>query len=443
MKKLFFLLSVLFFLQHSQAQTTGSTLTSAFVVDSIHTWAYDSMQQQWNNLKLQNSFSYDAKQNELGHLLLYWDGTQFSNSGLFTYQYDTDGNRIDVVEDGWYNQQWQKGYHTYYYFVPGTANSTGFVKFAGNGAQWENYDSLEVTYDANYNVLSRTSVTWATPGNVWSNNQRNSFTYNAQQQLNTDLLQYWDDQISQLDTIAIDHDNYDVNGDISYVHREGSYNSGHFLDSLNTLYMFNGSHQVLQTTAQFCFGGNCSNLSQVNYTYAGPYCTSILNKSWNGTAWYNSYEERFQYNSGRLTSDSVMNWQGLNPLMQSVVHYYYDNLGLMTDSTYKNWDNLGTVVLTNDSTHFYRSLTTGIEDPQTQAKSFVVAPNPCHDEFQISTSKEILEYRIFDLHGRELILQHTSGVNTLSVPVTDLAPGCYLVKVATKEGTYSRKVLKR
>jgi hypothetical protein len=72
-----------------------------------------------------------------------------------------------------------------------------------------------------------------------------------------------------------------------------------------------------------------------------------------------------------------------------------------------------------------------------EAVNIQLYPNPAAKHIQLISDAEILEARIFDLQGKELILS-----NAASIDVSTLQTGVYFITVKTSLGTYKQIFIK-
>jgi len=87
------------------------------------------------------------------------------------------------------------------------------------------------------------------------------------------------------------------------------------------------------------------------------------------------------------------------------------------------------------------SATTGILGSGNQ-RSLSVYPNPMTDKFQIKSGYEISSVTIFGLTGENILNQSYISENTVVIDTRNLAPGLYLLKIETANGTICRKLIK-
>jgi len=72
-------------------------------------------------------------------------------------------------------------------------------------------------------------------------------------------------------------------------------------------------------------------------------------------------------------------------------------------------------------------------------KTVVVYPNPVKDilYLQLNNFSTIQSVKIYDLKGK-IILEDKNNI----INVSNLAKGLYIVKIATKEGEFTKKIIK-
>ncbi|MBE6321831.1 MAG: T9SS type A sorting domain-containing protein [Bacteroidales bacterium] len=81
---------------------------------------------------------------------------------------------------------------------------------------------------------------------------------------------------------------------------------------------------------------------------------------------------------------------------------------------------------------------------EAEASSLVVWPNPAEDNLFVKSEAAVKSYAVADMNGRSVV----SGVNgedqEISISVSALAPGSYILQVSTVDGKkYSGKFIKK
>lgn len=87
------------------------------------------------------------------------------------------------------------------------------------------------------------------------------------------------------------------------------------------------------------------------------------------------------------------------------------------------------------------TVTTGIPASEKE-RQLSVYPNPVHDKFQIRSGYKISSVAISGLTGKTICYLPFNSENTVTVDSQSLAPGLYLLKIETENGTICRKLIK-
>lgn len=93
------------------------------------------------------------------------------------------------------------------------------------------------------------------------------------------------------------------------------------------------------------------------------------------------------------------------------------------------WERLGEMTCTVNSTD------------ELSKEIFIVSPNPVQDEVNIQSNSPLEAIRLYDLHGRTLLVRFGSAIPT-RISLATLPPGTYFIKVRTKEGTNIKRIIK-
>lgn len=82
-------------------------------------------------------------------------------------------------------------------------------------------------------------------------------------------------------------------------------------------------------------------------------------------------------------------------------------------------------------------------NPQLSTDKLAIFPNPVTSELTVETEKEeILQVRIFDITGHEVLTQNGTQSQTMKINVEHLTNGLYLVEVLTQANHYVMKIQK-
>lgn len=120
------------------------------------------------------------------------------------------------------------------------------------------------------------------------------------------------------------------------------------------------------------------------------------------------------------------------------------------DYVFENWTLDDEVVSTSANYKFvmgdsdislsanFRHITSSIDKEKN--KNFVLSPNPANDFLHIRAQSNILSCRLFDLAGKN-ILSSTHNDQQITLPVTELLDGMYIIHIETEKYIVSRKFI--
>ena len=86
-----------------------------------------------------------------------------------------------------------------------------------------------------------------------------------------------------------------------------------------------------------------------------------------------------------------------------------------------------------------RSKTDGVEENE---KKFLLYPNPVNDKLYIETDIEIEDVVVYDVYGRQQAVDSDRQC-PLTIDVSDLTSGAYLVKIVTDDGGSIKRFVKK
>ena len=82
----------------------------------------------------------------------------------------------------------------------------------------------------------------------------------------------------------------------------------------------------------------------------------------------------------------------------------------------------------------------GIEE---LASAFSIYPNPVNDKLYIETEVEIEEVVVYDVYGRQQVIETPSHQEVMTVEVSNLNSGVYFVMIKTNEGVVTKRLVKK
>lgn len=284
----------------------------------------------------------------------YNSGTANYQNRLFRNQSFDNENRINLLKYARWdllNGVWKDSSRYLYSYVSGTKkiSTSSFQLYVGgtwshditstltySGNNVVDISSLDYnviyTYDANNNIISIEDKVAATHGSgTLSNNERKTYTYNVNNELQTYTLAKWDDIIK------------------TWV------NSKYF-----------------------------------EYSYTSNTLTSAMEYNWNGSSWDKYSQHIYTYtSSGDKTSELLQLWNGNSFVNNTLETRVYNTYGLLESVTTAHWNTISASWEYNNSNtqlrYYYEYYSpTKVNTVNTDADDITVFPNPAVNEVSIT-----------------------------------------------------------
>lgn len=93
--------------------------------------------------------------------------------------------------------------------------------------------------------------------------------------------------------------------------------------------------------------------------------------------------------------------------------------------------------------YFTLGTSTGLEASEAGATGLAVYPNPAREVLHVRSGGNLLDLAVYDLSGRELLRLVPETDEVVSVPVADLQPGTYMLKVRTAQEVKTTQFIKK
>ena len=208
------------------------------------------------------------------------EGNSWRNAELVTYEYDFSGNPMEVLTQEWENGAWENDSFVSYTYDNNDLLSEVIIQEWENG-DWENVQKMVYNYsDENYTILISDwngvwhsnelyTITFDFSGNyeilvqymqggAWQNDEKQTFTVNANYQLDNVLDQDWVNNAWQNNELK----SYQYDGEL-----------------------------VSAISIQEWMNGAWADEAKVNYTYQNGNATYAIYQEWNGSQWVNANGE--------------------------------------------------------------------------------------------------------------------------------------------------------
>lgn len=156
------------------------------------------------------------------------------------------------------------------------------------------------------------------------------------------------------------------------------------------------------------------------------------------------FESRYVWtydNQNRINLMLYELYDATNGIWKSYGKYSYSHVGNQTILTAENYDANISSWANYYKTTFNTACNTTSAIENVFVKNLEVYPNPTTDVFQISNSGNIQSISIFDFSGK-LMFKQTANANVVSVSLSNLASGIYLLQAETNEGIAVKRLIK-
>jgi hypothetical protein len=378
---------------------TYQTFIDTFNVATTKVQSYDTPTVSWQNYQF-NSSTFDALNNVTNAILQIKDPLSggWLNSTNNTYTYAGSNETLRIL------QAW---------------NTTSLA--------WANKEKDSFAYDASSNMTYRLVQLWDTTALDWVNNNQYFYTYNSMNQPTNTLRQNWD-RINSL-----------------------------WVNNQNTIYDYNAATHLSNTIVQRWDTGalvwNNATADSVLYFATGDKSVETTLR-WDTAAhiWANINMNEFTYDgSHNVITDTTLNWSN------ALIAFVYNKLRINSYNSYNQ-----TLVTTTESWstatsswiyrlaggggpggasdiqwryHYelYPPIIDGVQHVAGTAGSLVTFPDPATDLLNIrlswneATSFTVAIYNISGSLVRQWAVPAIQNY-TRAIPVSDLAPGNYIIK---------------
>lgn len=267
----------------------------------LQTW--DGTSTVWNNAYRQQ-IAYSKDGNLQAVTLNTWNPDENTWFAIYkdTYIYTPNGSletassqMWNIANDNWNNTERKlynynvKGYLTTVVTQTPDANIPNF---------WHNKLQNVYNYDKNGNEWLITEQTWNNDHNTWNNAQRDVLDYTPQQDVETAIVQNWDN--ANWDNLIRQLKSYDNEGNLLSVAQQ-TWNPNYQMWESLTLekHDFDTNGRAIQTTQLLWNNDNQSwtNANQQTYIYDDNRLKAIINQYWNeiDRIWENDSKSIFTY----------------------------------------------------------------------------------------------------------------------------------------------------
>ena len=385
----------------------------------------------WVNFA-RETFTYDSTGNWLTYLSEGWQNNTWVNHQKQEFTFNTNGDLTDWKNIFWISNAWSNYWNYFYHYNSNGLNDTAIYQSGSQDTLWVNSQLWVVTYDTNSSMTSEIVSTWVNNGwmlnasyiytndsdgnhltlmqqnwvnNSWVNNTYTTFTpYGAGNYLSA-LSQQWQNN-SWVNT-EYDSYTYDSAGN-NTLWLVQNWANGSWVNSGQSLYVYDNIHDMLSETFQ----------------------------SWNNTSWRNQNMQQYTYDIwGNSMTGKYFMWGG------NGWHPYDGGLYVFADHQRDNQ-------LTFQNIYEYSAIIDSIVlfvGPVKSQFQVTLFPNPSHTMVYVYSALTSTDpngsITMYDLRG-QIVLSKPFIKEKTGMDISDLKPGVYFVKITSNRLTRVLKFIK-
>jgi hypothetical protein len=386
-----------FIIDHNIIQATND-------LDSIYYWVYND---STPGLLHKDIYNYGSDSLIIDDYL-WWLGS-WVNDDKETFVYDSSGNVISILNQGFTSGNWINiNFSNYFYDIHNNFDSLIYQ-------QWQmgafvNYAAVKYSYDINNNPIERTEYLW--DDTVWTYRYRTFYTYTILNDLQSRKLLVWSNNTNLWYNNDSTEYFYDTNNDndslIEYRWRVGAWDPALYIKKL-----YDPNHNMIFSDS---------------YTK-----DSVI--------WIHSEQRTYSYDgANNMLSDFFRRYDDDDNTWQNVqlYNFTYDSLNRKVSHLLSGWYSTP-ILQKSDSLHYYYSSINNIAHINS-LNHILISPVPFNNILYVRGTKSSGIITIYDVLGRGIT---AFAKDDYTIIETDkLKPGMYVVNYSEKNHSRIIKVLK-
>lgn len=368
----------------------------------------------------------------------------FRNNNEINYNIPQNSSSIIIRTDSIYRWRWDliSGMWVYrikeLYENDWMGNHLSRIDQQWNGVGWDNYSRKTYTYDSNFNITISSLEYW--DSTQWMLSNQYLSTYDSLGNYTYDIVQTWDGTNW---TDVVQHF-YWWSGNMRDSMLEQYLDSTGWVNNYFTSYTYDINHNELNRISYMWDGMQWIYDIQWIYFYNVNGDVSYAETQlWDDHGnWVNSSKAEYIYDINFVhTGDIYWRWDGSAWFGSGTSAFYYDANNIMNATVFVNQHS-------SDSTHYYFTNFTGMDEPPIFSPDISVFPIPTNDFLNIKIENSFVEdfkLSIYDLTGRELYYQSYLNSSSVIKPidVSSFSSGIYYLKISSADKRFIKKIIRQ
>jgi hypothetical protein len=385
------------------------SLTGVQIIDSIYTWQWDSVFQEWVVDFRIIDIIYNSGFLPETYTTQYKNGDSWTNESRYTLLFNANNQITQETYEEWDDHEWEFS-----------------------------FKALN-TYDDQQNLTSETFHEWG--GDFWKISGRKLYTYDTANHLLSLLFQNLDIDVYENETQNLY--TYDKEG--NQIHElDQFWFADQWIDNFQIFNTFDHLSNQLFDLVQTFDGTEWVNYRQSGFQYdTQNNRTYHLQQYWNGIEWENEYQYYYTFDpANNPATDEEQTWNGTDWGTYLTISYAHDADNFLESEVYSYFQNGETLASYADSTYYYYHSVTGLADVSPSLNEMIISPNPTSGLFAIDHKDEIVAVDVYNITGARIAhLEPAQHANHLDLDISGNNPGMYILQIRTASAVYGAKVL--
>ena len=389
---------------------------------------------QWVN-QMKDSFSYNSNGYKTSRLLSMWQNGNWRGDLLDTYDYDLNGNMTIELSKRFsvWNQLWIN-LRRFLYTYDSNGNRLTILE-QSYSSNWEDKNKTTKTYDSNNNVL--TIITEKYESYTWKKLMFYTYTYDSLNQNKTMLVKFWNnDWVNDiLSTYTYDSLGNKTNAiDERWIDNQWKY---YWRDSI----AYDSKGNKLFELSENYLNDNWVGTDRYTFTYDEHYNKlSEVNEKWVDSLWVNYTKITCEYDiNNNMQKGNAYSWNNNNwELSPANIRILYNEKADYIDVYAKDTE-IEYIVLTD------------VKEEENIPIDFLLEqnyPNPFNPYTNIKftiPNNSMVTLKIYDILGKEVATLINEELNAGSYSRTwnavNMASGIYFYQLSTKNNNLIKKMI--
>lgn len=345
-----------------------------------------------------------------------YNGSTYTNSGGFNYEYDGNNRLVKENSLNWNGSNFENSYETSYTYNANNKLTQSIEK------QWNSANAVFVnsyreiiTYDGSGKIIENVSQDWN--GSQWVDAYKVEITYTGN---NFDIVYFYEWNGSQWIRDGRSNATYNANNKLSeFLNYDGG--NPNYVLSDRDLLTYNTNNQVLTEITETWDNNAWTEDSRNTFEFDGTGNLTVKTENWEAT---NQYRYEYTYDTAAQMSSFAHPFTDKSGIDYVFESFPYVNK-VLTEIEYR-YDTPTTYSLRGRTTYNYNNLIT-LSSQNIANKPIALYPNPASNHIEISGINQNQKFTVYSVTGIKA-MEGLAKANE-KLEINSLANGLYLLKL--------------